>query len=66
VRNGRLARFPGNVFLNKDATGLPWDSVANVSQIFAADRAWLRSLEGKIDQQLFREVLAGIDLILGR
>ena len=64
--NVRLARFPGNVLLTKDATGLFQDSVANVSQILTVDRTWLRSLEGKIEQELFRKVLAGIDLVLGR
>jgi mRNA-degrading endonuclease toxin of MazEF toxin-antitoxin module len=33
--NTRLAQAPGNIFLPKKLTGLPQDSVANVSQIAA-------------------------------
>jgi len=36
--NLELARAPGNVLLPKSATGLPKDSVADVSQILTVDR----------------------------
>jgi mRNA interferase MazF len=38
--NNRWAEAPGNVFLPARQTGLPKDSVANVSQLAALDRAW--------------------------
>lgn len=37
--NLELARAPGNVLLPRSATGLPKDSVANVSQILTVDRS---------------------------
>ena len=37
--NLNLAHAPGNVLLPKSVTGLPKDSVANVSQILTVDRA---------------------------
>lgn len=40
--NTRLAKAPGNVFLSTKVTGLPKDSVANVSQLFSVDRNFLR------------------------
>jgi len=36
--NLELARAPGNVLLPKSVTGLPKDSVANVSQILTVDK----------------------------
>ncbi len=36
--NLELARAPGNVLMPKTVTGLPKDSVANVSQILTVDR----------------------------
>ena len=36
--NLALARAPGNVLLPKSITGLPKDSVANVSQVLTVDR----------------------------
>lgn len=41
--NLELARAPGNVLLPKSATGLPKDSVANVSQILTVDRTELEA-----------------------
>ena len=40
--NLRWANAPGNVALSKRATGLPRDSVANVSQMVTLDRELLR------------------------
>ena len=37
--NVKWAKAPGNVLLSQSATGLPKESVANVSQIIALDRA---------------------------
>jgi mRNA interferase MazF len=39
--NLNLARAPGNVFLRARNTGLPKDSVANVSQLITVDKAFL-------------------------
>lgn len=48
------------------ATGLPQDSVANVSQIVAIDKSILVDRAGKLPQAKLELLLAGIDIILGR
>jgi mRNA interferase MazF len=57
---------PGNVLLSARATGLPKDSVANVSLIIALDKQQLTERIGKIARRQIDLVLAGIDIILGR
>ena len=57
---------PGNVLLTARMTGLPRDSVANVSQIVTLDRASLTERVGLIPQASLDLVLAGIDTVLGR
>jgi mRNA interferase MazF len=64
--NLRLAIAPGNVSLRARATGLPKDSVANVSQIVTIDRRLLTERTSHISRSLFQTVLSGIDLVLGR
>ena len=60
------ADAPGNVLLSVAMTGLPRDSVANVSQIVTLDRAELEELVGKIPRAKLDLILAGIDIVLGR
>jgi mRNA interferase MazF len=62
----RLASAPGNVALPAAVTGLPKDSVANVSQILAIDRQLLTERVGRIPAAQLDRVMAGIDLVLGR
>lgn len=57
---------PGNVRLTKRATGLPRDSVANVSQVVALDKAILTERVGRLSAAKLELVLAGIDTVLGR
>jgi mRNA interferase MazF len=64
--NLRLAGAPGNVVLSAARTGLPKDSVANVSQIVSIDRSVLTDRVGRLSQGDLRLILAGIDLVLGR
>ena len=64
--NLRWADAPGNVLLPTRATGLPRDSVANVSQVIALDKAVLAERVGKLSRVKTELVLAGIDVILGR
>ena len=47
-------------------TGLPKDSVANVSQVVALDRALLEERTGRIPPAKINLLLAGLDIILGR
>jgi mRNA interferase MazF len=64
--NLRWADAPGNVALAARLTGLPKDSVANVSQIVALDRALLTEAVGKLSRAKLELLLAGIDVILGK
>jgi mRNA interferase MazF len=64
--NLRWANAPGNVLLKADATGLPKDSVANVSLIVALDKDQLTECTGKLPRRQLDAVLAGIDVVLGR
>jgi mRNA interferase MazF len=62
---GRAAA-PGDVLLSAKRTGLPRDSVANVSRIVAVDRSILSERVGRLSSTELQLVLAGIDLMLGR
>ena len=57
---------PGNVLLPAKLTGLSKDSVANVSQIVAIDRAALTDHVGRLPARNLLLVLSGIDIVLGR
>jgi mRNA interferase MazF len=62
----RRSAAPGNVLLSARITGLPGDSVANVSQIVAIDKSLLRDRTAKLPAAKFDLILAGIDILLGR
>jgi mRNA interferase MazF len=64
--NLKWAEAPGNVALKAKVTGLPKDSVANVSQIVAIDRDMLTKRTGKVQRRHLELVFAGLDLVLGR
>jgi mRNA interferase MazF len=64
--NLKWAVAPGNVLLRARATGLPKDSVANVSQLVALDRSILTDRVGRISANQMNLVLAGVDVVLGR
>jgi mRNA interferase MazF len=62
--NIRLVDAPGNVLLPAKASGLPGNSVANVSQIITIDRDFLTERVGHIRGALLRDVDAGLRLVL--
>jgi mRNA interferase MazF len=62
--NLNLAAAPGNVFLPRTASGLPKDSVANVSQILTLDKKFLVEKIGSLPDELQSEVDDGIRTIL--
>lgn len=64
--NVRWADAPGNVLLSARATGLPRDSVANVSQIVTLDRASLTERVGRLSRSKLELLVGGIELMLGR
>ena len=64
--NLRWAEAPGNVLLTARATGLPKDSVVNVSQIVTLDRESLVERVGSLPRRKLELVLFGVDVVLGR
>ena len=64
--NLRWADAPGNVPLAARTTGLPQDSVANVSQVIALDRSLLDERAGKLPRTKLELLLSGLDVVLGR
>ena len=62
----KWADAPGNVLLEARLTGLPKDSVANVSQVVAVDRSLLTERAGKLSRTKTELVLGGIDVVLDR
>lgn len=65
--NTALAALPGNVFLPASATGLPKDSVVNVTAMVTLDKADLESAKdaGAVPEYLMAEVDAGLRRVLG-
>lgn len=62
--NVRLIDAPGNVLVPKQNSGLPKDSVANVSQLVTLDRDFLTKRAGKLPPRLLAAVDAGLKLVL--
>ena len=62
--NRHLAEAPGNVLLPKRSTGLPKDSVANVSQIITIDKCFLTERVSRLPRSLYEKVEAGLELVL--
>jgi mRNA interferase MazF len=64
--NLRWADALGNVLLRKRATGLPKDSVANVSLVVAIDKALVSDRIGCLSRARLAAVIDGINTVLGR
>jgi mRNA interferase MazF len=64
--NVKWALMPGNIHLSASVTGLPKNSVANVSQIVTVDKRLLAERAGKLPTAKFEAILSGVDLVLGR
>ena len=62
--NLRLVDAPGNVLLPALVTGLPRDSVVNVSQLLTLDRLFLTELVDKLSGRLLTDVETGLRLVL--
>jgi mRNA interferase MazF len=63
--NLRLVDAPGNVLVPARASGLPKDSVANVSQVVTLDKDFLTELAGRVKGPLLSDVDSGLRLVLG-
>lgn len=64
--NVKWANAPGNVMLSPRLTGLPKDSVANVSQVVTLDKGLLTDRTGRLPRAQLGLILSGIDVVLGR
>jgi mRNA interferase MazF len=62
--NTALATMPGNVFLAAAATGLPRDSVVNVTALATLDRDDLDAVVGRVPAAAMREVDRGLSRVL--
>ncbi len=62
--NMRLVEKPGNVILSRQTTGLPKDSVANMTQIATVDEDFLDQQVGVIPPRLMTQIEAGLRLVL--
>jgi mRNA interferase MazF len=63
--NLRLVEAPGNVLVPARTSGLPKDSVANVSQVITLDRESLTEPAGRLRGGLLAAVDEGLRLVLG-
>ncbi|AFZ13268.1 transcriptional modulator of MazE/toxin, MazF [Crinalium epipsammum PCC 9333] len=62
--NIELANAPGNVLLSSQTSGLPRDSVVNVSQILTVDKSFLTERISSLPVSLQEEVDAGLRTVL--
>jgi mRNA interferase MazF len=62
--NTKLATAPGNVFLPASATGLPRDSVVNVTALVTLNKNDLAGRVGKLPASLMRDVDTGLRHVL--
>jgi mRNA interferase MazF len=62
--NTRLAQAPGNVSLPQKLSGLPKDSVANVSQIITIDKNLLTERIGVLPPNVVEQIENGLRLVL--
>ena len=60
-----LAEADGNVLLTKAQSGLPHDSVVNVSQLFTIDEMVLRDYVSTISEKKMQQIDNGLRKVLG-
>jgi mRNA interferase MazF len=62
--NLRLAEAPGNILVTANETGLPQDSVINVSQVVTVDKSFLIEQVGQVSDRVMLLVDEGLRLVL--
>ncbi len=62
--NLQLLDAPGNVLIRAKESGLPKDSVANVTQLATVDRAMLTERVGRMPRRLMARIDDGFRLVL--
>lgn len=62
--NLRLLDAPGNVLLRAEESGLPRDSVANMTQFVTVDLEYLEARVGTISRRTLAKIEAGVRVLL--
>ena len=60
----KLAEMPGNVLIEKNQSGLPKDSVVNVTQIVTIDKSQLLEFVGTLSERKMEQIDKGLRLVL--
>lgn len=63
--NRKYEDLPGNFFLPKEQSGLAKDSVLNVTQLTAIDKAWLEEFVTELSGSMISEIDRSLSLVLG-
>ena len=63
--NLRLAAAPGNMLLDSYESGLPRDSVLNLSQVLTVDKSFLTERVGALSAGNIAVMDAGLKLVIG-
>ena len=63
--NLRYENAPGNIFIEKEDSGLSKDSIVVVSQIYAIDKSRMIEKVKKLSESVIRDIENGILLVLG-
>lgn len=64
TKNTALAAAPGNVLLPAGVSGLPLDSIVNISQLITVDKLLLTECIGSLPAQYMTQVDAGLRLVI--
>lgn len=59
-----VSAHPGNVFIPRDMSGLPKDSVVSMTSLSTINKADLGEPVGRVPEYLMKEIDAGIRLVL--
>jgi mRNA interferase MazF len=62
--NLRLQDIPGNIFLRKEDSNLPRDSVLIAPQVYALDRGKFLEKISKVSKEIMEKVEVGVKLVL--
>lgn len=62
--NLELEKMRGNVFLKKQHSGLPKDSVVNATQVFTLDKRLLLEFVGTLSERKMEQIDKGLRLVL--
>ena len=63
--NTALAAMPGNVFVPATVSGLPKDSVVNITALVTLNKTDLESPTGQLPESLMNDVSRGLRRVLG-